>query len=141
MYVAAPPVIVAAAPAVQAAPVTPPVYPGPPLAPVVARSAAADPTSGDIERQLQLLASADERVRSDSVIQLGRLRARQAIDPLAATLAGDRSTSVREAAARALGLIGSPQALPALERAAQGDASPEVRHSAQFAVEVIQARG
>jgi HEAT repeat protein len=61
------------------------------------------------------------------------------VDPLAATLAGDRSPAVRDAAARALGLIASPQALPALERAAQADADRDVRRSAQFAVEVIQA--
>jgi HEAT repeat protein len=87
-----------------------------------------------------MLADADERVRSDSVMQLGRLKATQAVDPLAATLAGDRSATVREAAARALGLIGSPSAMPALQRAAQSDNDRDVRRSAQFAVEVIQTR-
>ena len=53
------------------------------------------------------MASADQRTRSDSVAKLGKLRSTRAIDPLAATLSGDRSPAVREAAARALGLIGS----------------------------------
>jgi HEAT repeat protein len=87
-----------------------------------------------------MLADADERVRSESVMQLGRLKAQQAVDPLAATLAGDRSATVREAAARALGLIGSPTSLPALQRAAQVDNDRDVRRSAQFSLEVIQAR-
>jgi HEAT repeat protein len=73
-------------------------------------------------------------------MQLGRLRAQRAIDPLAATLAGDKSAAVRDAAARALGLIGSPKALPALRRAAQLDADKDVRRSAQFSVEVVQVR-
>jgi HEAT repeat protein len=74
------------------------------------------------------------------VLQLGRSKDPRAVDPLAATLAGDRSAMVREAAARALGLIGSPAALPALQNAAQVDSDHDVRRSAQFAVEVIQSR-
>ena len=93
----------------------------------------------DVDRHLQQLGNADERVRSQTVIELGRMRAYRAADPLAATLAGDPSPVVREAAARALALIGSRQALPALQRAALADADHDVRHSAQFAVEVIQA--
>jgi hypothetical protein len=93
----------------------------------------------DIERNLQLLADADERVRSNAVMQLGRMKAERALDPLAATLAGDRSATVREAAARALGLIGSPKALPALRGAALNDSDRDVRHSAEFAIEVVQA--
>jgi len=73
------------------------------------------------------------------VMQLGRLRALAGIDPLAATLAGDRSPLVREAAARGLGLIGSPKALPALQHAAMADPDRDVRHSAQFAAEVVQS--
>jgi HEAT repeat protein len=74
-------------------------------------------------------------------LQLGRLRAAEAIDPLAATLAGDSNPRVREAAARALGLIGSQKALPALQQAAQTDSDPTVRHSAEFSIDVIHARG
>jgi len=59
---------------------------------------------------------------------------------LAATLAGDQSPAVRDAAARALGLIGSTKGLPALQRAAQVDNDRDVRRSAQFAVEVIQSK-
>jgi HEAT repeat protein len=94
---------------------------------------------GEIDHHLQQLADPDERVRAETVMQLGRLRASSAVDPLAATLAGDRSPSVREAAARALALIGSPKALPALQQAALADGDRDVRHSAQFAIEVVQS--
>ncbi len=112
----------------------------PRLTPVAQTPALVVSQSADIRHHLQQLASADERVRADSAIQLGRLHAVQAVDPLAATLAGDRSPLVREAAARSLGLLGSAQALPALQRAAQVDSDRDVRRSAQFAMEVIQSR-
>ena len=64
----------------------------------------------------------------------------RAIDPLAATLSGDVSPTVRESAARGLGLIASPSALPALQRAAQADGDRDVRRSAQFAADVIQSK-
>ena len=80
----------------------------------------------------------DEKTRSDAALELGRLKAEGAVDPLAATLAGDPSPLVRDAAARALGLIGSPRALTALTYAAQADSDRDVRRSAQFAVDVIQ---
>jgi HEAT repeat protein len=99
--------------------------------------AAALDNSGAAE-QLRLLSNPDERVRSDAALRLGRLQVEQAVDPLAATLAGDRSPVVRDAAARALGLIGSPRALTALTHAAQVDSDRDVRRSAQFAVDVIQ---
>jgi hypothetical protein len=51
----------------------------------------------------------------------------------------DRSSQVRETAARALGLIGSARALTALQNAALADNDREVRHSAQYAAEVIRA--
>jgi HEAT repeat protein len=124
----------------QPVPVAQPVYQAPPPRPVVAQAPpAADGSEADVERHLQLLADPDERVRADSVMQLGRMRAQRAVDPLAATLAGDRSPTVRDAAARALGLIGSPQAIPALQRAAQADNDRDVRHSAQFAIDVVQS--
>ncbi len=159
------PVVVQPAPVVQPVPVTTPTpsysvpvpEPAPAPAPVpspTSTSATAVPRltpvaqtpalvvsqSADIRHHLQQLANADERVRADSAIQLGRLHAVQAVDPLAATLAGDRSPLAREAAARALGLLGSAQALPALQRAAQVDSDRDVRRSAQFAMEVIQSR-
>ena len=71
-------------------------------------------------------------------MDLGRSRSEGAIEPLAATLAGDQSPIVRDAAARALGIIGSPRSLSPLLRAAQADNDRDVRHSAQFAVEIIQ---
>ena len=67
------------------------------------------------------LSNSDERVRLETVTQLGRSKSPRAVDPLAATLAGDASPQVRDAAAKALGLIGSPTALPALNRAVQAD--------------------
>jgi hypothetical protein len=92
-----------------------------------------------MNERLGQLASSDERLRAEAVIQLGRMKARQAVDPIAATLAGDSSSMVRESAARALGLIGSSAGLPALEKAAQTDTDHDVRHSARFAIDVIQA--
>jgi len=93
----------------------------------------------DIDHYLGALRDPNEAVRADSVTQLGRIKAQRAVDQLAATLAGDRSPTVREAAARSLALIGSPKAMPALRQAALGDPDRDVRHSAQFALEVIQA--
>jgi hypothetical protein len=109
------------------------------LKPVAASQTTARPT-GDAERYMALLADADEGVRLDAATRLGRMRTPQAIDPLAATLAGDRSPAVREAAARGLALLGDPKALPALLRAANGDGDHDVRRAAQFAVEIIQTR-
>jgi HEAT repeat protein len=117
-----------------------PTYQPAPVTAVTARSAAPDTQQPAIEYHLQQLASPDERVRAESVMQLGKLKADRAIDPLAATLSGDRSATVRECAARALGLIGSPAALTALQHAAQSDSDHDVRRSAQFAAEVIQSR-
>jgi HEAT repeat protein len=93
----------------------------------------------DFERDLGLLADSNETVRLDAVRRLGRARVSRAIDPLAATLAGDQSPAVREAAARGLAILGDPRALPALLRASEGDADRDVRLAAQFAVEVIHA--
>jgi hypothetical protein len=142
-----PPVYIAPAPVVlQPAPVVQPAYqiPAPAPAPAVttasAQYPAADNRQAETERNLQLLADPDERVRLGSVLQLGRSRADRAVDPLAATLAGDRTPAVREAAARSLGLLGSPKALPALYQAAQSDSDHDVRQSAKFAIDVIQNR-
>jgi hypothetical protein len=90
------------------------------------------------EYYIHQLASPDEHVRAESALQLGRTKDPRAVDPLAATLSGDRSPAVRESAARALGLLGSQNALPALQHAVQTDTDHDVRRSAQFAVDVIQ---
>src|SRR5262249_17392608 len=108
-----------------------------PVAPPAA--APADPNAQQaIANYLAPLRTPDGRVRLEGGPQLGRMRAREAIDPLAATLAGDLSPRVREAAARALGLIGTTQAAPALQRAVQMDCDPSVRQSAQFSLDAIQ---
>lgn len=99
----------------------------------------ADGRQTAISRHLSDLASSDENIRADSALELGRMRASKAVDPLTARLAGDSSPVVREAAARALGLIGSPKGLPGLERAAQKDGDRDVRNSARFAIDVIQS--
>ena len=92
-----------------------------------------------LDFHLSRLNNADEAIRRESVMELGRMKNERAIDPLAATLAGDKSSSVRDAAARALGLIASPRSLPPLIQAAQADNDRDVRHSAQFAVEIIRS--
>lgn len=154
-YPPPPPPVVVQQPVIQQVPVAPApqapqqVPPPPPQAyqaPAPRQvDAHATPTSltspaVNIDHHLQQLTSTDERTRADSVLQLGRAKDARAIDPLAATLSGDRSPMVRETAARALGLIGSPAALPALQHAAQVDADHDVRRSAQFAAEVIQSK-
>src|SRR5439155_11334339 len=91
VYVTAPPVVVTSPPtAVMATP--PPSVAVAPV-PTVVRATAAS-AGGDAERSLQLLTHPDEAVRRDAVMELGRVKASQAIDPLAATLAGDRSPVV-----------------------------------------------
>jgi HEAT repeat protein len=112
----------------------------PQSAPSYARTTSTDARQSDIDHYLRSLADPDERVRYESAIQLGRLRATRAIDPLAATLSGDASAVVREAAARGLGLIGEGRGLPALQRAAQVDTDHDVRRTAQFSMEIIQSR-
>ncbi len=146
-YYAPAPVIVQPAPVVQAAPVIQPTYsvpaPIPPPTPTPVTTAHLQPVraqQSEINRNLNQLSDASDRVRSESALQLGRLRASEAVDPLAATLAGDRSPMVREAAARALALIGSSKALPALQQAALADGDPTVRHSAEFSIDVIRTR-
>jgi hypothetical protein len=91
-----------------------------------------------IEGLLQQLSQPQENVRRDAALDLGRLKAAKAVDPLVRMLATDNSPVVRDAAARALGLIASPASLNALIQAAQVDSDRDVRHSAQFAVEIIR---
>jgi hypothetical protein len=111
----------------------------PTVTPTTARAQAPDDRQTEITNNLEHLRNPDEQARADAVTRLGRLKALRAVDPLAATLAGDPSVKVREAAAKALGLIGSPKSLPALQRAAKNDADHDVRHTAQFAIELVEA--
>jgi hypothetical protein len=143
VYVAPPPVVVEPPPVVvPSAPALQPVYQTAPSvpSPTIVRTQGQDLPQADLNHYLQLLRDPDEHVRADTVVQLGRLKALASVDPLAATLAGDRSPMVRDTAARALGLIGSPKALPALQRAASADPDRDVRHSAQFAIDIVQSR-
>src|SRR5262249_42863388 len=130
VYVAPAPVVVQPAPiAVQPAATAPAVSrsePAPELHPVNYAHQA------DMDRNLHQLADANEQTRMAALMELGKMKAVQAVDPVAATLAGDKSPAVREAAARALGLIGSPRGLTALKYAAQADGDRDVRHSAAF---------
>jgi hypothetical protein len=154
VYVAPPPVVVAPAPVYQVAPVVPvvqPVYsapPPPPAAPppTTVAAAASEPEltppprpAGNADAHLRDLSNSDERVRAEASLQLGRMKAQQAVGPLTQLLGQDRSPAVRDAAARALGLIGAPAALSALQTAAQADDDRDVRRSASFAADVIRA--
>jgi HEAT repeats len=149
VYVAPPPVILRPAPIYQTGPVLQPAYSSPiesappPLAQPTPLPVTVQPTElreDGIEQQLQALNSPDDNLRAGAAVELGRLKAKRAIPPLAKMLSDDRSASVREAAARALGLIDDSTALPALQRAAQADDDREVRHSAQFAAEGMRAK-
>lgn len=143
VYYTQPPVVLQPAPVVvqpAAVVATPTSVEAPAPRPVLTRTVATESQSSDESVHLQQLANPNERVRYDSVMQLGRIHSQRAVDPLAATLAGDQSPAVREAAARALGLIGSTRSLPALQRAALSDSDPAVRHSAEYASEVIRSR-
>lgn len=138
MYYYAPPPFYVAPMVVQPAPALEPAVPAEPTLPTPR------PLSDNVhltswQSHLDKLRDANEGVRIDSVTQLGRSKSEQAIDPLAATLSGDQSPMVRDAAARALGVIGSTRCLPALTRAAQVDPDRDVRRSAQFAIEIIQS--
>jgi hypothetical protein len=145
VYVQPAPVVYQAAPvyvqpaAAQPAPTVRAVAPAQAVTPVAAQTTAAEDRQTEITHNLEHLRNPDEYARTEAISRLGRLKAVRAVDPLAATLAGDSSPRVREAAAKALGMIGSAKALPALQRAAQNDGDRDVRHSAQFSVELVQA--
>jgi hypothetical protein len=152
VYIAPPPVVVQPAPVVApvaAAPSSPPVYQagsapapqGQPTQPTQqAQVTLTSSSKGVINAYLADLAHPEEHKRCEACLQLGKMRVEGVIDPLGATLAGDKSPVVREAAARALGLIGSPKGLAALKYAAQVDSDRDVRRTAQFAVEIIQSQ-
>jgi len=143
IYVAPPPVYVAPAPVVvQPAPVYQPArYIAPAAEPAPAPAATLSaPANPEVQQHLQQLHNGDERLRAEAMVKLGRLKAAEAVEPLAQALSSDRSPTVREAAARGLGLIGSPACLTALQQAAQADDDREVRHSARFAADAIRSR-
>ncbi len=144
VVVQAPPVVVQPGTVVSAAPSTSysPTFTAPEPSQITPANANMQTT---FDYHLARLANPDEALRSESVMELGRSKNERAIDPLAATLAGDKSASVRDAAARALGLIASSRALPALIRAAQADNDRDVPpqcpvrrgdHSQQFATKL-----
>ena len=121
------PVLVETAPTVQAVPAS-----APSIIPVNNYA----PTRMDT--LLQQLSDPSETVRRDAAMDLGRMKAQRAVDPLMTMLAKDSSPLARDGAARALGLIGSSRSLTSLIYAAQADNDRDVRHSAQFAVEIIR---
>ncbi len=143
-YVVPPPIVIESPPVIRMVPsYAPPEY-APPV-PAVSGETAPPPAlpiavtdGGEVGQQLAQLNAADPQTRANAAVQLGRMKARRAIDPLIRVLGSDSSPQVREAAARALGLIGAPGGLAALQRAAQSDDDREVRHSAQFAAEGIR---
>jgi hypothetical protein len=155
VYLAPPPVVVAPAPVYQVAPVVQPVYVSSPPPPPPTTAAAPPPTAvaasapepeltppprlaGNAGAYLRDLSNPDERVRAEASLQLGRMKAHGAVEPLTQLLGQDRSPAVRDAAARALGLIGAPAALTALQHAAGADDDRDVRRSASFAADVIR---
>ena len=133
------PVVVQQQPIMQQQPVVQqqPVYSSP--QPIISQTS--QQVGPSIDGLVANLRSSDDNVRRDSVAELGRSKSLQAVQPLTATLAGDQSPVVREAAARSLAMIGSPQSLIALQHAAQADPDRDVRHSAMFAVDIIRNNG
>lgn len=147
IYEVAPPIVIrssASPPPIYEtvpAPSSPDAPPAPYVAPVpstVAPTQNVAPAPGRAGELLSHLGDPSEAVRRDSALNLGRLKAQEAVDPLIQLLSKDTSPNVRDAAARGLGLIASPRSLNALIYAAQADDDREVRRSAQFAVEVIR---
>ncbi len=136
-YAVAPPVVIQAPPVVVAPGTV--VSSSPPTitnasptfnAPEPTQLTAANPNAqASLDYHVSRLTNPDEAIRRESVMELGRSRSERAMDPLAATLAGDKSPSVREAAARALGIIASPRSMTVLIQAAQADNDRDVRHS------------
>ena len=90
------------APAYQGATVVQPAYSSPveaapaptPLPLPTPAPQTVQPTSlrqDSYEQQIQLLDNADNHVRADAAVQLGRMKAKRAVQPLMGLLAGDRS--------------------------------------------------
>jgi hypothetical protein len=96
-------------------------------------------SSPEIDALVKQLSQPSDTGRRDVALQLGRMKAESAVNPLVNMLQKDTSPIARDGAARSLGLIASPTSLKALIYAAQADDDREVRRSAQFAVEVIRS--
>jgi hypothetical protein len=125
----------APAPAVVPVPPAPIASPAP-VVPVRNETTASAPSQ--LDGLLARLRDPSETVRRDAAMDLGRMKAQQAIDPLLGMLSKDMSPIARDGAARALGLIGASRSLSSLIYAAQADTDRDVRHSAQFAIEIIR---
>jgi HEAT repeats len=141
VYDTAPPIVVRqAAPVIEAvpAPVAPNPPPPPPLPANVVPTQNVAPTPTRMDSLLSQLRDPSETVRRDAAMDLGRMKAQKAVDPLIQLLSKDASPIARDGAARALGLIASPRSLNALIYASQADNDRDVRHSSQFAVEIIR---
>ncbi|HWY86882.1 MAG TPA: HEAT repeat domain-containing protein, partial [Gemmataceae bacterium] len=100
---------------------------------------ASNQVSSQVDAVVRQLGDASDTVRRDAAIELGRLKALNAVDALVNVLSKDTSPIARDGAARGLGLIASPRSLNALIYSAQSDNDRDVCHSAQFAVEVIRS--
>jgi hypothetical protein len=140
VYETAPPIVVRqAAPVIEGVPApAAPNPPPPPLPPNVVPTQNVAPTPTRLDSLLSQLRDPSETVRRDAAMDLGRMKAQKAVDPLIQLLSKDANPIARDGAARALGLIASPRSLNALIYASQADNDRDVRHSAQFAVEIIR---
>jgi hypothetical protein len=90
-----------------------------------------------IDKLVRDLKHPKDVVRTHAASDLGSLKARGAIGPLAYALKNDRSKWVRRAAAKSLGKIGARAAKPALQRALH-DRNKWVAHSAANAIKKLR---
>jgi hypothetical protein len=139
IFVEPAPIIVHPAPVVVRQPTIIETAPPPVSSPIVQQVTANAPNDRTVEFFLRQLNQSDDNQRREAVLELGRMKADRAVEPLTALLSHDPSPTVRETAARALGLIASNRAMQPLIKAAQEDNDRDVRHSAQFSIEIIRA--
>jgi predicted RNA-binding protein with PIN domain len=92
-----------------------------------------------LEPLLDALSHRAGQVRAAALLALADLGEQRAVPAVAARLAGDPSSMVREAAAQALGRLGGAAAEEALQ-AAQLDPKSKVRKSASASLAQLQAR-
>jgi HEAT repeat protein len=92
-----------------------------------------------LEPLLDALSHRAGQVRAAALLALADLGQRRAVPVIAARLAGDPSSMVREAAAQALGRLGGAAAEDALQ-AAQADPKAKVRKAASAGLAQVQAR-
>jgi len=88
----------------------------------------------------QLLYARDDDRREDAAEDLGKLRAREAVDALIRAMRNDAEDDVREEAAKALGKIAALEAMEPLRRTLFDDPSKKVRKAAEKALEKIEDR-